>query len=101
MKKKVTNTKYRSELESFFSDYVNLHNHPEFNGDFAINYKTLKQHAESKTINPQMVMSVRGLINSDDELDFGFDVIENISMENIHAPFEHCTKNSYDDCKIQ
>jgi len=97
MKKKVTNTKYRSELESFFSDYVDLHNHPEFNGDFARNYKTLKQHAESKTINPQMVMSIRGLINSDDELDFGFDVIENISMENIHAPFEHCTKNSYDD----
>ena len=97
MKKKVTNTKYRSELESFFSDYVQLHNHPEFNGDFARNYKTLKQHAEFKTINPQMVMSVRGLINSDDELDFGFDVIENISMENIHAPFEHCTKNSYTD----
>ncbi|MDH3779431.1 MAG: type IV secretion system DNA-binding domain-containing protein [Nitrosopumilus sp.] len=97
MKRKVSNTKYRSEPESLFSDYFQLHNHPEFGGDFARNYKTLKHHAEFKTINPQMIMSIRGLINSDGDLDFGFDVIENISLENIHAPFEHCTKNSYDN----
>ena len=97
MKRKISNTKHRSGIESVLSDYIPSHDHPEINGDFARNYKTLKHHAESKMINPQMIMSIRGLINSDDDLDFGFDVIENISLENIHAPFEHCTKNSYDD----
>jgi hypothetical protein len=97
MKRKISNTKHRSGIESVLSDYIPSHDHPEINGDFARNYKKLKHHAESKMINPQMIMSIRGLINSDDDLDFGFDVIENISLENIHAPFEHCTKNSYDD----
>lgn len=97
MKRKISNTKHRNWFESAFPDYMESHDHPEINGDFARNYKTLKHHAESKMINPQMIMSIRGLINSDDDLDFGFDVIENISLENIHAPFEHCTKNSYDD----
>ena len=97
MKRKISDTNYRNTLETLFSDYMKSHDHPEIRGDFANHYKMLKQHAGSKTINPQMIMSIRGLIQSDDELDFGFDVIENISMENIHTTFEHCTKNSYDD----
>ncbi len=97
MKRKISNTKHRNWLESFFSDYFKSHDHPEINGDFANYYKILKQHAGVKTINPQMIMSVRGIVQSDDELDFGFDVIENISMENIRTTFEHCTKNSYDN----
>ncbi|NIQ05090.1 MAG: hypothetical protein GWO20_04975, partial [Candidatus Korarchaeota archaeon] len=108
MYQKVTNNKHLSLWEMILYQNRKPHEHPEFHGDFARNYKTLKQHIQTKTVNPQLIMSVRGLVKSDnddeevggvvnDELDFGFDVIENLSMENIHTTFEHCTKNPYEN----
>lgn len=100
MRKKVTNTNHLSTLEMIISENKKPHEHPEFHADFARNFKTLKQHAETKTINPHVIMSIRGLVKSNDDLDFRFDVIENLSMENIHTTFEHCTKNPYDYSKF-
>ncbi len=72
------------------------HEHPELGYDFTNNYGGLQKHATLKMQSAHLLMSIRGLIKSDSDLDLHFDEIEALPIENIHSSHEHLTKFRYD-----
>ncbi len=71
------------------------HDHPELGYDFANNYAGLQKHATLKTQSAQVIMSVRGMIRGDREINLNFDEIESLPVENIFSGHEHLTKFPY------
>lgn len=98
MNRKVTNMKHASIWDSLTD--TKAHKHSEFGKDFARNYKTLRQHSEAKVINQQLIMSIRGLVKTDVELDFNFEVIQNLAFEAVKTTFEHVTKYAYSNTRL-
>ena len=71
------------------------HEHPELGYDFTNNYGGLQKHATLKMQSAHLIMSVRGLIKGDSEINLHFDEIEALPIENIHSNHEHLTKFRY------
>jgi len=69
--------------------------HPEFGGDFYNNYRPLLKHATTKMQSSHVLMSIRGLIQNDRDIELNFDEIESMPVENIRSNFEHLTKYKY------
>jgi len=87
---------YFSTSDLLFTDKSEGREHPEKNRDFAMNYKLLESHTALKTQSSHVILSVRGLVESNTELDLDFSEIESLPVENIRSNFEHLTKNIYD-----
>ena len=71
------------------------HDHPELGYDFTNNYSGLQKHATLKMQSAHMLMSVRGMIKSDCDINLNFDEIEALPVENIRSGHEHLTKFRY------
>lgn len=69
--------------------------HLEFGRDFYNNYKALSKHATTKMQSPHVLMSIRGLIQSDEDVDLNFDKIESMPAEDISSNFEHLVTYKY------
>ncbi len=100
MYKKVTDHKFVSLKEEIIYSNKKPHDHPEISGAFARNYKTLRQHSENKVINPQFIMSIRGIVNARVDLDFDFEIVQNLAFENVKTTFENITKYPYEHSKF-
>ena len=97
--KEISRKDYKSLSEAITSDWIGSktdpHDHPEKGYDFDNNYRGLQKHSTLKMQGSHAVMSVRGLVFSDTELDLNFDEIESLPVENIRSNHEHLTKNQY------
>ena len=71
------------------------HDHPELGYDYTNNYAGLQKHATLKMQSAQVIMSVRGVIRGDREINLNFDEIESLPVENVFSGHEHLTKFSY------
>ena len=92
--KTVTRTDYVSELDGFVSSN-GPGDHPEKYGEFAKNFKTIENYSSLKTQSLQTIVSIRGLIDSNNELDLDFSPIESLPVENLRSAIEHMSKNTY------
>ena len=87
---------YLSTSEILMHPDKQPHEHPELGYDFANNYTGLQKHATLKMQSAHLLMSIRGMIKGDSEIDLHFDEIEALPIENIHSNHEHLTKFRYD-----
>ncbi len=87
--------RYLSNSEIIMNPDKKPHEHPEMGYDLTNSYKGLHDHAVLKTQSAQVLMSIRGIIKSDHEVDLSFDEIESLPMESIHSGHEHLTKYRY------
>ena len=94
--KLITNDEYFSTSDLLFSNKTEGGEHPEKHDDFATNYKLLENHTTAKTQSSHVLLSIRGLVESDVDLDLDFSEIESLPFENIHSNIEHLTKHTYD-----
>ena len=83
----VTNKKHRTWIDDITNkkSYVN----PENGRDFSNNYRELHHQATQKLQNPQVIMSIRGLIQSDSNNTFAS------LFDNIRSSNDHLTTYSY------
>jgi len=86
---------YLSNTEILLHPDKRPHDHPETGYDFFNNYGGLQKHATLKMQSAHMLMSVRGLMQSDSEVNLHFDEIEALPVENIRSGHEHLTKFRY------
>ena len=86
---------YVSNTEIIMHPDKKPHDHPEMGHDFTNNYSGLQKHATLKMQSPQVMVCVRGMIQSDKEIDLNFDEIEALPVENIYSGHEHLTKYRY------
>lgn len=93
--KLVTSNDHFSNSDLLFSDKTEGKEHPEKYDDFATNFKLLEKHTTTKTQSSHVELSIRGLIESDIDLDLDFSEIESLPFENIHSNIEHLTKHTY------
>ena len=97
--REISRKDYKSLSEAITSDWIGSktdpHDHPEKGYDFDNNYRGLQKHATLKMQGSHAIMSIRGLVFSDTELDLNFDEIESLPVENIRSNHEHLTKNQY------
>ena len=87
--------KYLSNTEILLNPDKKPHDHPELGYDFTNNYTGLQKHATLKMQSAHMLMSIRGLMQSDSEVNLHFDEIEALPVENIRSGHEHLTKFRY------
>ncbi|CAI9832672.1 hypothetical protein IBTHAUMO2_930002 [Nitrosopumilaceae archaeon] len=87
--------KYLSNTEILMNPDKKPHDHPEMGHDFTNNYSGLQKHATLKMQSAQVLMSIRGVMQSDREIDLNFDEIEALPVENIYSGHEHLTKYRY------
>ena len=87
--------KYLSTSEIIMHTDKTPHEHPELGYDYTNNYSGLQKHATLKMQGAHLLMSIRGLVRSDTELNLHFDEIEALPVENIHSGHEHLTKYRY------
>ena len=87
--------KYLSTAEILMHPDKQPHEHPELGYDFANNYAGLQKHATLKMQSAHLLMSIRGLVQSDSDIDLHFDEIEALPLENIRSGHEHLTKFRY------
>ena len=92
----VSKNDYFSTTDMIFSNKTEGREYPEKFGDFTSNFKILEKHNTLKTQSSHLILSIRGLIESDVDLDLDFSEIESIPVENIRSNFEHLTKNVYE-----
>jgi len=93
--KLVTSNDYYSFSDTWLSSKTEGREHPEKTGDFATCFKALETHTTLKTQGSHVLISGRGLIESDIDLELDFSPFESISVENIRSNYEHLTKNPY------
>ena len=86
---------YLSTSEILMHPDKKPHDHPEMGYDFTNNYAGLQKHATLKMQSAHLLMSIRGMIKSDSEINLHFDEIEALPVENIHSGHEHLTKFRY------
>ncbi len=87
---------YLSNTEIIMNPDKKPHDHPEMGYDFTNNYAGLQKHATLKMQSAHLLMSVRGMMSGDSEINLHFDEIEALPLENIHSNHEHLTKFRYD-----
>ncbi len=87
--------RYLSNTEILMHPDRQPHDHPEMGYDFTNNYTGLQKHATLKMQSAHMLMSIRGVIQSDSDIDLHFDEIEALPLENIRSGHEHLTKFRY------
>jgi len=87
---------YVSNTEILLHPDKRPHDHPELGYDFTNNYAGLQKHATIKMQNAHLLMSIRGLMKSDAEINLHFDEVEALPVENIRSGHEHLTKFRYD-----
>jgi len=92
--KTITRTDYTSQYDGFLSSN-GPGDHPEKYGEFAKNFKTIENYTSLKTQSLQTIVSVRGLVDSNNELDLDFSPIESLPVENLRSAIEHMSKNTY------
>lgn len=90
---------YLSNMEILMHPDKKPHDHPEAGRDFANNYAGLLKHATLKMQGAHMLMSARGLVVSDEDVNLHFDEIEALPVENVRSGHEHLTKFRYRDQK--
>ena len=90
---------YLSNTEILMHPDKKPHDHPEAGRDFDNNYAGLQKHATLKMQGSHVLMSVRGLMVSDDEIDLNFDEIEALPVESVRSGHEHLTKFRYRDAE--
>ena len=93
--KLLTNDKYFSKFDAIFTNKTEYEEHPEKYDDFTNNFKLLENHTTTKTQSSHVILSIRGLIESDVDLNLDFTEIESLPFENIHSNIEHLTKYTY------
>lgn len=71
------------------------HAHPEVGYDFDNNYSGLQRISTLKMQSEHVMMSIRGIIQSEYEIDLNFDGIDSIPTENISSGYEHLDKFRY------
>ena len=86
---------YLSNTEILMNPDKKPHDHPELGYDFINNYTGLQKHATLKMQSAHLLMSIRGLMQSDSEINLHFDEIEALPVENIRSGHEHLTKFRY------
>ena len=94
--KDISDKKHVSTKDLFINPNKEPGPHPELGSDFYNNYRSLLKHATTKMQSSHVLMSIRGLIQSDRDLELNFDEIESMPVENIRSNFEHLTKYKYD-----
>lgn len=88
---------YLSTTEILMHPDKKPHDHPEAGRDFANNYAGLLKHATLKMQGAHVLMGIRGLAVSDEDVDFHFDEIEALPAESVMSAHEHLTKFRYRD----
>ena len=94
--KHVTSKKYRTWVDDFTN--TKSYENPENGLDFYNNYKELLHDATKKTQDTQIVMSVRGLIETKKNEDSGDDYSNSkpsLSFDQIKSKHDHLTQYSY------
>lgn len=91
----ISSKKYISTKDLIINPDAAPKDHPELRSDFFNNYQGLLIHATLKMQSSHVLMSIRGLIQSDQDLDLNFDEIESMPVENIRSNYEHLTKYKY------
>ncbi len=87
--------RYLSNTEIIMNPDKKPHEHHELGYDLTNNYSGLQKHATLKMQSAQLLMSIRGIVKSERDLDLNFDEIEALPVENIHSGHEHLTKFRY------
>ena len=87
--------RYLSNTEIIMHPDKKPHDHPELGYDFINNYGGLQKHATLKMQSAHMLMSVRGLMQGETDINLHFDEIEALPLENIRSGHEHLTKFRY------
>ena len=93
--REIARGRYLSNAEILMHPDRKPHEHPEMGYDYTNNYAGLQKHATLKMQGAHVLMSVRGAVVSDGDLDLHFDEIEALPVENIHSGHEHLTKFRY------
>jgi len=96
----ITKDNYFSTGDLLLSSKTEGREHPEKYDDFATNFKLLQNHTTAKTQSSHVLLSIRGVVESDVDLDLDFSEIESLPFENIHSNIEHLTKHTYDYLKF-
>ena len=91
----VIKSDYVGQFDGIISEGSGPRDHPEKFGDFATHYKTIEQFSNLKTQSMQTLLSIRGVVDSNEELSLDFSEIESLPVENIRSNIEHVTKNNY------
>jgi len=92
----ITKDDYFSNADLLLSSKTEGREHPEKYDDFATNFKLLQNHTTAKTQSSHVLLSIRGIVESDIDLDLDFSEIESLPFENIHSNIEHLTKHTYE-----
>jgi len=92
----ITKDDYFSNSDLLLSSKTEGREHPEKYDDFATNFKLLQNHTTAKTQSSHVLLSIRGIVESDIDLDLDFSEIESLPFENIHSNIEHLTKHTYE-----
>ena len=87
--------RYLSNTEIIMNPDKKPHEHPEMGYDFINSYAGLQKHATLKMQAVQVMMSIRGVIRGNEDVDLNFDDIEALPVESVHSNHEHLTKFRY------
>ncbi len=92
----ITKNDYFSTSDFLLSSKTEGREHPEKYDDFETNFNLLQNHTTAKTQSSHVLLSIRGIVESDIDLDLDFSEIESLPFENIHSNIEHLTKHTYE-----
>lgn len=91
----VNSKEYVSDTDALFSLNPKPKEHPDKGFDFSNHYKELRAHVKEKGQGSHVMMSIRGLVEHDEELELDFNLIESVPIEQVSANWEYVTKNEY------
>ena len=72
------------------------HDRLELGRDFTNNYSYLQKHASQKRQGRHTLLSIRGLAQTDSDIDLPFDMIETAPVGNANLAYDHLTTFGYD-----
>ncbi|MDA7953006.1 MAG: type IV secretion system DNA-binding domain-containing protein [Nitrosopumilus sp.] len=98
--REISHDKHLSNADLILYPDRKPHAHPELGHDFTNNYRGLQKHATLKMQSSQVMMGIRGIVQSDRDIDLNFDEIEALPVETVHSGHEHLTKYRYPSKKF-
>ena len=93
--KEIKQGNYLSASDQILYSDKKPHDHPELGRDLTRNHRILRAHATQKRQAAQVMMSIRGLVIGEDDIDLDFDEIQSMPVENVASVYEHVGKFRY------
>ena len=88
---------YIALADKMFSSEIKGGPHPEKNGDFATHYNMLSAHVAQKMQGEHVMLSIRGMYESPQDIELDFSQIQSVSMPGggARGGYEHLMSNQY------